>query len=317
MSTEPTADERAMTRPWRKRIVQIGVSIACCFFLYRAADWRIVFAAIASLDVALMVAAAALFVPQTFLSAWRWKCLMAAVAPLSIATATKHTLAASALNLVIPSKLGDLSKAAFAPVAAGTDRRRAAMLVGYEKGTDLAAIAIAMLLGRWAWGAMNLGLACVAAAIASYGALQWLRRRSRLTNWIPSRMVAVALLTSLLWTMHLAQIHCFLLAAGVSTDWPTTAARVPAALLAGVLPAAFCGVGTRDAALVWLYADAAPAATMVVVGLLTALRYVVPGAIGIPLLIQLRRSTPATHDPIARSSSRRPTLRRRTSSATR
>ena len=55
-------------------------------------------------------------------------------------------------------------------------------------------------------------------------------------------------------------------------------------LYAGLLPISFCGLGTRDAALVYLFADIAPASTMTVVGLLTGLRYVIPGAVGIPFV---------------------------------
>ncbi len=90
--------------------------------------------------------------------------------------------------------------------------------------------------------------------------------------------------------MHLAQLHFFIRACGVDVTLATTLQRAPIALFAGLIPAAFCGIGTRDAALVWLFVDVAPAPTMAIVGMLTALRYLVPGAVGIPVLLSLRRS---------------------------
>jgi hypothetical protein len=93
--------------------------------------------------------------------------------------------------------------------------------------------------------------------------------------------------TLVLWWLHLVQIEQFLLAAGVVLPWNESMVRVPAALLAGLAPFAYCGAGTRDGALVWLFRDVAPASTMAVVGLLTLSRYLVPGAAGIPFAVQL------------------------------
>jgi hypothetical protein len=272
-----------------KRPLQVVVSMAICVALYRAADWRGVAASLATLNGRWLVAALALFVPQTIVSAWRWRRMIAPVATVSLGESLRHTLAASALNLVVPSKLGDFSKAAFVRVADGGKRQRLAVLCGVEKAADLAALFVILF-------AATRGRAAIAAITAIVVAVVAHRRYG---------VFAVA--TAVLWTLHLAQIHCFLLAADVPTSWTMTAARVPAALLAGVLPAAFCGIGTRDAALVWLFADVAPAATMAVVGMLTALRYVVPGLIGIPLLLSLRQpAEPAV--PVVRSASlpRRP-----------
>ena len=57
--------------------------------------------------------------------------------------------------------------------------------------------------------------------------------------------------------------------------------RIPPAIFAGLLPLTLWGLGTRDAVLVHQFTDLAAPSTMAVVGMLTALRYVVPGAAGI------------------------------------
>lgn len=281
-----------------RRLLQIGVSLVLCGVLVSLADWRAIGAQLVELDPGWLAAGLALFVPQTIVSAWRWKRMIADVAPLKLSDSLRHTLAASTLNLVVPSKLGDFSKAAFVPVTVDGGRKRLAKLVAVEKGSDLAVLLSAMLVATCAgW------LGVVGALVVVLAAWMALSR-------------AFVSATLVLWTLHLTQIHCFLLSADVPTSWLTTAARVPAALLAGIVPAAFCGIGTRDAALVQLYADSAPAATMLVVGLLTSLRYVVPGAIGIPLLVSLRRRPTTPSSPIARSTSRRPLPRPVATSAT-
>lgn len=308
----------------KRRLLQVAISVVLCGVLVSLADWRSVGARLLELDATLLAAGLALFVPQTVLSAWRWQRMTADVMRLSLGESLRLTLASSALNLVVPSKLGDFSKAALASTAATGDRRRLAVLVAVEKGADLTVLLLAMLVGMQAgWFAAVVGGLIV---VVGWHALSLRRACTGTTDhapaapWratlVPASPIGFLAATAVLWTLHLTQIHCFLLAAGVPTSWSMTAARVPAALLAGVVPAAFCGIGTRDAALVQLYADAAPAATMLVVGLLTSLRYVVPGAIGIPFLASLRRSPTAEPRPVARSTNHLPRPRPVATSAT-
>src|SRR6185503_9427590 len=115
--------------------------------LYTAADWRSVGRVLASLDAGYLVAGLLLFVPQTLVSAARWRRLVAPLAAISFGEAMRQTLAASALNLIVPSKLGDLSKAAMLPLAGPGDRARAGGLALLEKGADVAALALLWLSG--------------------------------------------------------------------------------------------------------------------------------------------------------------------------
>jgi hypothetical protein len=262
-----------------KTLAKVVVTIVACGLLYRAADWHRVTAELVDLDGPWLAAALTLFVPQTIVSAWRWRRLIAAHTPLSLAESVRHTLAASTWNLIMPSKLGDFSKAAFVTGASPTTRAAMAKLVGVEKVADLAALAVAAIAATLdPWTALDLLTVC---GFGSVVALKLHGTRS-------TAILEFVALTAGLWVLHLAQIHAFMLAARIDVPWTVTFARVPLALVAGVLPAAFCGIGTRDAALVWLFADYAGAASLAAVGLLTALRYVVPGAAGIPLLWRLR-----------------------------
>jgi uncharacterized membrane protein YbhN (UPF0104 family) len=282
-----TPDNRTTQRHRLKTALKVGVTLALCGMLYVAADWRAVARQLAELDGRLLVAALALFVPQTIVSAWRWSRLIAPWGKLSLTNATAHTLIGSAWNLIVPSKLGDFSKAALVPLTEPAARKNLAVCVGVEKVADLAALALATLIG------VQLDAPSAAVVLAVTLAVIYLLQRALQSRGLPLALVACTIGTGLLWSLHLTQIHLFLLSAGVNVSPAGSLARVPTALLAGILPAAFCGIGTRDAALVWLFADVAPPATMAAVGLLTALRYVVPGAAGIPLLWVRRRSAAA------------------------
>jgi glycosyltransferase 2 family protein len=257
------------------RLLKLAVAVALLAGLYSAADWRQVGNMLAALDGRWLIASLFLFAPQTALSALRWRRLMAPVVAISYAESLRQTLGASALNLVIPSKLGDLSKAAMLPLSSAADRARASGLAVAEKGADVAALAL-----LWAAGAADLGGLGLIAILALLTAFIYGRRLRNSPYYAP------AIASLLLWSLHLLQIDCFMKAAGVFVSWSEATSRLPAAIFAGLLPISFCGIGTRDSTLVWLFSDSAPASAMAVVGLLTALRYLLPGVLGIPCLLR-------------------------------
>ena len=251
--------------------LKIAVSLGLVTAVVLHANARAVADALHQLDPLWLSLSLALFVPQTLVSAWRWSAWIAPWARLTLGQSVEQTLAASALNLVVPSKLGDLSKAAFVPSVDRPTRVRLGALAMGEKLADLGCLALAVGLAS-PWRAMIAG-----GALLVVGLLYVARRLSR-----PSTVFAVA--SVILWSLHLTQIHCFLLAANVQATWSTTLLRIPLALVAGLLPVTWCGVGARDGALAWLYHGEAAEANLALVGLLTASRYLVPGLIGIPCL---------------------------------
>lgn len=274
-------------KPALVRVAKITISAALLIALLRAANWPEVFAAARGLDAAWLGLSLLLFVPQTVVSAWRWRRLVAPFSSLSLVESARDTLAASALNLLLPAKTGDFSKAAWLPSLSVRERTQAGGRIVVEKLSDVACLFVFIALGL----EHTLALAVAAALGAALLVLGW--RDLRMPperRWTP-----IAAGTVLLWCLHLAQVAAFLEAAGVHTPLLANLVRVPLALFAGLMPGTFCGVGARDSALVWLYADTAPAATMAVVGLLTSLRYLVPGAAGIVVLGTLRFRKTGSH----------------------
>jgi uncharacterized protein (TIRG00374 family) len=95
-----------------------------------------------------------------------------------------------------------------------------------------------------------------------------------------------------IWFLHLVQIWMFTVAIRWSVPFLANLALSPLAILAGLLPLTFAGVGTRDAALVFFYAKlAAPGqhpymteAAAAALGVLCTLRYVLPAILGLPFL---------------------------------
>lgn len=267
--------------------------------VYLAADWRAVLATLAGLDRGTLALALALFVPQTLVSAVRWQAWAMGLRPMSLAEALRQTLASSAANLVVPAKLGDFSKAALLAEGQVGSGAAATKLVIGEKLADLAGLSTVMLAGgaalvwpNFAWGTVS--GAGLGVALGLLVARKWWTPPAELAPRLRAAELAVASLV--LWTLHVAQIELFCRAAGVVVAWPVAAWRLPWALFAGLVPISLWGLGTRDTALVLLYQDVAPAATMAAVGTLTALRYLIPGLCGIPFLSARAQQAAATRE---------------------
>lgn len=268
-----------------RHLLKLAVSVLLLAVLW-SADWRSILATLADLDPWWLAGALALFIPQTMVSALRWQFWVGPLCPLRWSESVRQVLVSSAVNLLVPGKMGDLSKAAMLPLNQPRDRRHAAAAVAMEKATDVAVLAGMMLAAivRVEMVIPALAVGCTLAGIWDH-----LRRAAAATSgrvwWGLGRWAALVAFTLILWCTHLLQIHWFLRAAGIAVPWVETVARVPAAIFAGLLPVSWCGVGTRDAALLYLFAGMAPAAAIAAVGLLTALRYLVPGAAGVAILL--------------------------------
>jgi hypothetical protein len=89
-----------------------------------------------------------------------------------------------------------------------------------------------------------------------------------------------------IWFLHLLQIWFFVLALKAWTPFLANLALSPLAILAGLLPLTFAGVGTRDAALILFYQPYFDAPTAAALGLLCTSRYLLPAIGGLPFLGQ-------------------------------
>jgi uncharacterized membrane protein YbhN (UPF0104 family) len=99
----------------------------------------------------------------------------------------------------------------------------------------------------------------------------------------PRRAAEIASLSLLLWWVQFQQVWLFILAVRAWTPPLVNLALAPLAILAGLVPLTFAGLGTRDAALIALYSPWLTVPAAAAVGLLTTTRYIVPALLGLPL----------------------------------
>src|SRR5262245_60762515 len=149
--------------------LKIAGTIALCTVLYFAADWRKVAEQLAEVDGRLLAAALVLFVPQTLVAGWRWRRMIRPCAEVGLLEASGQILGGSTANLILPSRLGDFSKAAMIRGLDGTARKKIAGLVIVEKVCDVLVVLSAVVLGMLGQAAaIGVFAVALAACAATY-----------------------------------------------------------------------------------------------------------------------------------------------------
>ncbi len=301
-----------------KRLISIAVSVTILVIIYWRIDLDGLLAALATSDAVWLVLGLLMLAPIAALSAWRFTWLVPDSAHIGLAEATRLYLAANSLNLVLPSKMGDIAKSWFIRQRGHMSGSLALALVVFEKTCDMLALLVwcgfglllysdkgflfwvmtvgvigglvfGLLLlgsrrfagfffelaGRAAPGKLSSSVESLAGEWRSMHAYFWRDR---------TRVGVIAAVSIVIWFLHLAQIWLLVLALNAVVPFLSNLALTPLALLAGLLPLTFAGIGTRDAALIFFFAPFMAAPVAAALGVLCTLRYVLPAIAGLPFL---------------------------------
>ncbi len=305
-----------------RRVLPWVVTLGIFALIFSSIDRDLFWANLLDADPVALAAGLLMFFPIISGSVERWRWMLHDHADLPFWTGVKIFLAATSLNSVVPSKLGDLGKAVFLHNQGITDLERASNSVLLEKILDLAGLCTVFLFGFMVADVGDPVTRFVAAfsiaVLAGTGVYltahrpwnrlfpatahmlgRWPTLRSiledspRFTGDLaarPARLIAIVLASPLLWVLHTAQIYFFFRALNADVPFLLVLALTPVAILVGLLPLSIGGMGTRDAALVALFLPWVPPSTMVGVGLLVSTRYWIPSAFGVFLLPGFLRS---------------------------
>ena len=112
-----------------KKLLSLAVSLGLLALIYWKIDFTKLGPVFANCDGWWLAASLAMVIPLTALTAWRFQQLAPGDARISFGEATRLILSASVLNLILPSKMGDIAKAFFLPMR----RSLALSLVVFEK----------------------------------------------------------------------------------------------------------------------------------------------------------------------------------------
>lgn len=298
------------------RLVSVAASGALLVALYRTLDIRLVGEVLLRADWLWLAISIGLIVPITVMRAIRFFWVAPAGALPGVGEALRLTLVASALNVFVPAKGGDLAKSYFVRRRSDTPTGVAVAIVVYERLCDLFGLILCCLagwlIGRpqvpglpsafWPLLALFGGLCAVLISSERAGAV-WrtvaarllpggrLRRLRELADGWPDllrslgrRRVRIVLFSPLLWLAHLFQIWMFTVALEVDLPFTICASLAAIALMAGQIPFTFAGLGTRDVALVVLLSRYIGSESAAALGILTATRNLLPPLLGLPMM---------------------------------
>lgn len=303
-----------------KRLISITISLIILAVIYTKIDFPGLIQVFKNCDRWWMAISLGMVVPLTLFTAWRLQQLMPTGSRLGFGEANRLILAASVLNMVLPSKMGDIAKAYFMKQRGHLDGTLSLSLVVFEKACDLLSLLLWCVFGLllyphkdalfWTMtGGVVLGLVIGVFLLASrkFAHLFFLvakkfapkKLRSKLEKLQMSwgemheyfwrdkvQLLKITSTSVFIWFLHLLQIWFFILALKAGTPFFANLALSPLAILAGLLPLTFAGVGTRDAALILFYQPYFNAPTAAALGLLCTSRYLLPAIGGLPFLGQ-------------------------------
>ncbi len=304
------------------RIKKKFVSLSISFFILVILYWQIDIVAIGEVlirvELVWIATGLGMLIPITMLSALRLIWLVPGNNQLAYAESLRLILAASVMNMLLPSKMGDVAKSVFMTSKDGLSNVQALSLVMFEKISDFLALLFWCVFGlflfphdHWLlWGLAIIILAGLVFGIAMLISVHFVQRFFRVIcilvpvrlekkiarleeGWIEmnhhiygqkARFVGIMFYSIFLWLLHMVQFWLFIQALNVFVPFIDNLALTPLAILIGLMPFTFAGIGTRDAAFVFIYSSYFTAATGAALGVLATMRYVIPAFFGIPFL---------------------------------
>lgn len=302
-----------------KRFISLAISVAILFYIYAQIDLANLTRVFQQSDRLILILSLAMVIPITILTAWRLQQLVPQRS-LGLLEANRLILGASVLNMVLPSKMGDLAKAYFMSDRCNLSGSLALAISIFEKAGDLLSLLLWCVFGLMLYPAKD-GLfwtmtAGVASGLVLGGLLlSWrqfaevffsltikiapksLKKIQKMqASWLEmheyfwsdqQQLLLISCTSVLIWFLHLLQIWLFILALKATVPFVVSLALSPLSILAGLLPLTFAGIGTRDAAIIYFYQDYFSEATGAALGLLCTSRYFIPALIGLPFLGQM------------------------------
>lgn len=298
------------------KIISVIISIVIMIIIYLNIDFSGFIEIFRNSDIKWLIISLLMVIPTTFFTTFRFKQLIPGEIKFKFSDLFGLILSASTMNMLLPSKMGDIAKAFFMKKRGNLDGTLALSIVVFEKTCDFIALLIFCLLGLIIYSGRN-KLFWIIGAIIMFGlivgVLLLASRKvaklffSSLHKLVPvrfkenvikmcfswnkmqnyfledkNRLLKISANSILIWFLHLLQIWFFILALKLWVPFIYNLALASLSILVGLLPLTLAGIGTRDAAIILFYNPFFNSAAGAALGLLYTLRYIIPAIAGIP-----------------------------------
>jgi uncharacterized protein (TIRG00374 family) len=296
----------------------ITISLLILGFIYWQVDIVSVLNVLLTVNVFLFSGSLFILIPTLLLSGLRFNLLLHDKNRPSVRVATKLILAGATMNMFLPSKMGDVLKSIFMQDALNMRLSLAVSVVVFEKACDFLGLLAWCLLGLVIYAGDNeifIALAFIIGGGLAFGVLMisslsfadfLFRLASKIAPssladkimnlrdtwaevheffWRSQRSVLnIVFLSLLIWLLHLFQIWLLILSLHVPVPLLSSLGLSSLVIFAGLVPFTLAGLGTRDVAVIFLFAPFMTSSVAAALGLMLTLRFLLPGIAGLPFL---------------------------------
>ena len=305
----------------KKKIVAFIISFIFIVYLYSFVRLQEIVSVFHNSSLLILFSGIILFVPTIILSSYRFMILASPTIKLKFSKCFELTMQASFMNLFLPSKMGDIIKSVF--ISQHLRLSNSLSLVIFEKFLDLTSLlvvfTILLLIVNFNVDKYLIYIAYAIPIITVCFCLLIFSKTFSKTifsmfsslfpknisikiihfnnDWLEvqklflkdfTTLLNISFISLIIWIVHLLQIWLFAFSLNDKLDiLPSSVANV-FSIFFGLMPFTIAGIGSRDAAIVYLYTDVMSFAASVSLGILCSLRYIIPAIIGFPFFLKAK-----------------------------
>jgi len=304
-----------ISRGFTKRLISLGITIAILIVIYGRVNFADLVKIAFNLRPIYLFFALVLFGIHFILAGWRWTIIVRPHCSISISESMQFIFACSPLNLFLPAKSGSFAKAFFMKEKGYLDSKPVFSMVFYERFSDVAALSfifvfsflltpnvnvltIAVLVATSFFLILYLGIHVATMTFLKqkillakyekvrvvrilYGALNTVFDYITQVKKQKKRLLMINFISVMIWANSIIQFVFFFKMLRFQVPISTIFLNIPCAIFIGLLPISISGIGTRDAAIIYLFKGFLSYNEAVSIGILSVFRYVLPALIGL------------------------------------
>jgi len=304
-----------MKRTFIKRFLSIVITLVILSIIYSRANLSDLGKIALNLQPFYLFIALLLFGTHFLLTGWRWSIIVRTHCSLSISESIQFILACSPLNLFLPAKSGSFAKAFFMKEKGYLEAKPAFSMVFYERFSDVAALSLIFIFSFLLTQKVNALIMPVLIATSFFLILylcihavkpDFFKRKKLFEKYGKTKIIKIFnyaldavfdyiiqvkkqkksllkinFISLMIWTNSIIQFVFFFKMLRFQVPISTIFLNIPCAILIGLLPISISGIGTRDAAIIYLFKGFLSYNEAISIGILSILRYVLPALIGL------------------------------------
>jgi uncharacterized membrane protein YbhN (UPF0104 family) len=286
-----------------RTILVLSITIAIFYFIFTKIDFRAVIEVLSHANTAYLSLAFLLTILIPVISAKRWKIILGSMNfNIPYTECLRMIMGTLPLTSITPSKSGDIIKAYYLRDRVPITKTVGSVLT--ERVLDILALISFCLIGLAFYQRLRMIILALTILFCIIGFFFISHRGIKLPlkeSWdekLQNILLSTKTLTTskidflralihtfTLWFLAIIQTIIFFLALGVNIPLTVTMANIPIAIFIGQIPVTLGGMGTRDAAIVFLFSEYAMPSELLGVGILFSMfRYWLLSLLGIPFM---------------------------------